>query len=292
MFGALELIADAQLTLGEGPSWDAENGLLYWVDIEQYRVYTYDPAKGELRHRDVGQYVGAVAPRQGGGLVMALQHGFYTYDPATDTTKLIAEPEAHLPNNRFNDGKCDPAGRFWAGSMSLVGESGTGKLYRLDSDGTATPMVDGVSCSNGLAWSPDQQTMYYIDTPTMQVVAYTYDIDTGDIRDSRTAVRFERGMGAPDGMTIDAEGMLWIAHWGGWRVSRWNPNTGEKLTEIAVPAAHVTSCVFAGTDLTELYITTARTGLDAAALEQQPQAGGIFRVKTDVKGMPTYSYQG
>lgn len=287
-----ELIADVKAELGEGPSWDARRELLFWVDIEGHQVHEYNPTDGTDRTIPVGRHVGAVVPMEDGGLLIAGRDGFYTLDPHTGELEAIAKPEHEPAGNRFNDGKCDPSGRFWAGTMSMKHESNKGALYRLDSDKSLHTILDGVSTSNGLAWNADGSVLYYIDTPTLKVAAYDFDAASGTISNPRTAVEFPEGEGYPDGMAIDAEGMLWVAHWGGWKVSRFNPATGERLMEIPVPAEQVTSCAFGGEELDELYITTARTGIPEDRLKEQPAAGGLFRVNPGVKGTPTVSYRG
>lgn len=288
----LELIYDAKATLGEGPCWDQDKQVLYWVDIIKGRVHVHNQKDETNQVFEIGQYVGTVSVAESGELILALQHGFYLFDMETRELKPIDDPEKELPNNRFNDGKCDPAGRFLAGTMSLIGEGNVGALYSLDKDFTVKKLVDYVGCSNGLAWSADFQTMYYIDSPTKQVVAYDYDLKTGNIQNKREVIRIPEGEGVPDGMTIDEEGMLWVAQWGGYKVSRWNPQTGERIYTISVPVAKVTSCVFGGENRDELYITTASEGLSEAELKEQPLAGGLFRYKVGVKGAPMYKFKG
>ncbi len=289
----VDLVLDAKATLGEGAIWDSTAHRLYWVDIDGCAVHIFIPADGKNESLDTGQPVGTVVPRQSGGLAVALQHGFATLDPETGVIAFITDPEAGLPN-RFNDGKCDPAGRFWAGTMPY--ENGApadgGTLWCLYPDGRAEKRVSGVRCSNGIAWSLDARTLYYIDTPTMQVRAYDYDNATGDIENPRVVVEVPAEQGYPDGMTIDSEGKLWVAHWDGWQVVRWDPETGEKISSISVPAQRVTSCAFGGADLDELYITTARTGLSDSDLESQPNAGGLFRTQPGVTGIEAFSFAG
>lgn len=288
----LELIVDAKADLAEGPCWDRERKVLYWVDIVGKKVHMYDPNQLQSRTIEVGQYVGAVVPRKSGGLMLAMHHGFYSLDLETEALVPIADPEREKENNRFNDGKCDASGRFWAGTMELDGKKGEGSLYCLDRNLDVRTVLQNVSISNGLGWSPDHKTMYYIDTPTRQVAAFDYDLDTGTISNKRTVVSIPEGDGDPDGMTVDEEGMIWVAHWGGSRVSRWNPSTGECLEEIPVPASQVTSCAFGGDHLDELYITTARLGLGQNDRLNEPHAGGLFRIKVNVRGLPSHPFAG
>jgi len=290
--GELELVLDAKSVLGEGPSWDARRQCLYWVDIEGRKIHIYDPKSGSDREIEVPQRVGAVVPRASGGLVAALHDGFYAVDPDTGAVQPLVRSAEATEDVRFNDGKCDAAGRFLAGTMSISGVPQSGILYSLHTDLSVHKMVEQVTTSNGIAWSPDHKTMYYIDSPTKQIVAYDYDLDSGTIRNGRAVIRIPDGQGVPDGMTSDTEGMLWIAQWGGYRVTRWNPHNGECIATVSVPAARVTSCVFAGDDLSELYITTASVGLTDEQRKEQPHAGGLFRIKTNVRGMPTFAFEG
>lgn len=290
-----ELEYENQALLGEGPVWDHRAQRLYWVDIEGFNVHVYDPATREHGVLNVGQFVGSLAVRQAGGLIAALKSGFALLDPATGALTSLADAESHLPGNRFNDGKCDPAGRFWAGSLSLDEENGQGKgnLYCLYADHSVQLKVPGVWISNGLVWTHDARTMYYIDSPTQQVVAYDYDLATGNIANPRVVINVPaREMGYPDGMTIDEEGMLWIAHWDGGHVCRWNPQTGEELAEITVPVSRPTSCVFGDEDFGTLYITSARTRLSEEKLAGQPLAGSLFKCRPGVRGLPLDEFAG
>ncbi|MFE5322504.1 SMP-30/gluconolactonase/LRE family protein [Paenibacillus sp. NPDC056579] len=288
----LELVLDAKATLGEGPCWDQRSGLLYWVDIKENAVHAYDPHQGTNRTVHLDQMVGAAVARESGGLVLALQHGFHLLDMTTEQLTFLADPEKELTDNRFNDGKCDAAGRFWAGTLSFEEKEPVAALYCLETDGTVRQALDGVIVSNGLGWSPDGRTMYYVDSMTRKVSAFDFEVETGRLSGRRTIVTIPEGGGFPDGMAVDEEGMLWVAQWDGWQVSRWNPSTGEQIGAIRVPAARVTSCAFGGPNNDELYITTARTGLSEESLAGQPLAGGLFRVKPGVAGLPTYRYGG
>lgn len=292
MQASAELLLDARAVLGEGAIWSASRQVLYWVDILGETVHVFDPLTGRDQSWPVGQSVGTVVPRVRGGVLLAVRDGFAEMDDQTGRVRLLVRPAEHRDGLRFNDGKCDPAGRFWAGTMALSGGGPVGRLYRFDPDWQVTPVLDGITCSNGIAWTPDQRTMLYIDTPTMRVDAFDYDAATGTIARRRPVIAIPEGMGFPDGSTIDAAGMLWIAHWDGARVTRWNPRTGEQIGQVTVPAPRVTSCAFGGPRLDQLYITTARTGLDAQQLRQAPLSGGLFVATPGVGGLPASEFAG
>jgi sugar lactone lactonase YvrE len=288
----VELILDAKATLGEGSIWDARHQVLYWIDIMNSQVHVYDPTAQYNRMIQLDQMVGTVVPRKSGGLMVAVHHGFASLDLETEQMDIVADPERDLPENRFNDGKCDPAGRFWAGTLSLEGKQGACNLWRLDADLSTHKMLEGVSVSNGIVWTADRTTMYYVDTPTRRVDRFDYDHDTGEIANRRVAVRIPEGMGFPDGMTIDSEGMLWVCLWQGGKVSRWDPETGELLQTVDLPASNVTSCAFGGGSLDQLYITTARINVSDEQLQEQPLAGGLFRAEVGVSGVPAFEFAG
>lgn len=290
--GKAELVVDAKANLGEGPVWDEKEQCLYWVNITEPSIHRYDPATGADSKVLTDQFVGAAVRRESGGFIAAMKDGIYILNEQGKRLKFLGDPESDLPQNRFNDGKCDRLGRFWAGTMSMNGGKKMGALYRVDPDGAITKVLEDISLSNGLAWSPDWQLFYYIDTPTKEVWAFDYSEEEGRLSNQRVVYSFKEGDGVPDGMTIDAEGMLWVAHWGGYKVSRIDPHQGVVLEEIRVPAKQVTSCTFGGSNLDELYITTARGGLDADELNQYPHAGGVFRVKLAVRGIRSYSFKG
>ncbi len=278
--------------LGEGPVWDSKTGCLYWVDILAGHIHRFKPATDEFKTTKLNQMVGAVALCANGDMLAALQNGLSIIDQDTGQLVCVNHPEKHLPQNRFNDGKCDPAGRFWIGTMAIDESPGAGSLYMLGADGVLSLKIKGTTISNGMAWSADYQTFYYIDTPTLQVVAYDFNIIDGSISNKRTVITIDEKDGYPDGMTIDSEGMLWIAHWGGWQVTRRNPATGETLFKLPMPVANVTSCTFCGDNLTDLYITTAQKGLSTDELAQQPGAGYLYVWKNcGYKGLPAFEYQ-
>jgi sugar lactone lactonase YvrE len=292
MSAEVELVVDAKATLGEGVIWHAAKACLYWVDIEAGLVHAFEPRTGRDRAFRVGTKVGSVVPRTRGGLMLAVKAGFASFDPDDGMLTVVAERETDIPANRFNDGKCDPAGRFWAGTMDEGLAAGRGSLYRLDADMSVHRMIEGVTISNGLAWSLDRRVFYYIDTSTRAVAAFDYDDATGAISGRREVVAVPEKLGYPDGMAIDAEGRLWVAHWGAGAVCRWNPDDGTLMERIDVPAAHASSCAFGGEDLCDLYITTARSGLSEAQLAEQPLAGGLFRARPGMKGVPAFEFAG
>ncbi len=285
-----ELVLDTKSELGEGAIWNYKTGELIWVNIKGEILNFYNPKTESNREMFTGQMIGTVVPAESGKVMVALQNGIYSYDPDSGAKKLIVDPEADKPDNRFNDGKCDPAGRFWVGTMSLVGAKNAGALYRLDADSTIHKMIDGVGISNGIVWSADKSKMYYIDTPTRKVMGYDYDNETGDISNPKVAVEIPDGIGYPDGMTIDKKDNLWVALWGGSAVACFNPENGELLRKIEVPAKNVTSCAFGGDDLGTLYITTARESTSDEDLERFPHAGGVFKVRPGVKGVKAHFF--
>jgi len=287
-----KLVIDAKATLGEGPCWDERTNSLYWVDIEGKKLHVYDTKKNVDQSFDVGQHLGACVLRESGGLVLAMEKGLYFFDLDTKQITFIADPEEGVSTNRFNDGKCDTYGRFYAGTMAFNGSEGKGSLYCLHNDLTITTLLSNVTISNGIAWNERKGKMYYNDTGVNKVYVFDYDSQTGGLSNQTVAIDIAKEHGGPDGMTIDNEGMLWISHWGGAKVGRWNPENGELLFEVNVPASHVTSCTFGGENLDELYITTARIGLGEEQIMKQPMAGGVFKIKTDVTGAPSYRFKG
>ncbi len=278
-----QLILDAKATLGEGPAWDSKTQTLYWLDILEKRIYAGTRILAEL-----DDFVGCLAPRRNGNLLVGKRFSFVDLEPATGQVTVLASV-SEPSENRFNDGKCDPAGRFLAGSMDMNEKDPSGALYSFDGK-QVTRLLNGVTISNGLAWSVDHKTFYYIDTPTREVRAFDYDVANGQIANPRVAFTVPESLGWPDGMTSDTEGNLWIAMWGGAQVTKWNPNTGKLLEQIPVPALHTSSCVFGGRDMNELYITSARKGMSEADLKKYPLAGGLFKVITNVVGMQTFEF--
>jgi sugar lactone lactonase YvrE len=285
-------VLNVKANLAEGPVWLDDRRLLLWVDIESSLVCMFDPTTSKNQTWKLPSHVGCVAPTTKGDFLAATQQGFVRFDPDTGDVRSIVDPEADIPRNRFNDGKCDPQGRFWAGTISYDRTPEAASLYRLDSELSVHKMLSHVSTSNGLTWSLDGKTFYYIDTPTRRVDAFDFESETGEINNRRTILRVPEDIGKPDGMTIDSEGMLWIALWGGWAVTRWDPHMGQMIGKVQVPVERVSSCCFGGDGYDTLFITTARTGLSTEAVEKQPLAGGIFAAQTGHRGFPCYRFAG
>ncbi len=291
MVGDVELVLDARADLGEAPSWDGNARLLIWVDITNGLVHRFDPGTERDEVFEIGQPVGAAVPTSDGRVALAANSGFMLLDPATAEVDPIVELEDPQPGTGMNDGKCDLAGRFWAGTKGAEGGRAFGSLYRLDADRRLTKVLTDVTTSNGLGWTPDQRTMYYIDSPTYRIDAFDYDLTSGAISNRRPQVEIPRSWGLPDGMTVDEDGFLWVAFWGGSAVRRLAPD-GRVDATVRVPVTQVTSCAFGGPDLSELFVTSARSGLTDAALSEQPFAGGLFRVRPGVRGLPSRPFGG
>jgi sugar lactone lactonase YvrE len=273
---------------GEGPLW--HDSKLYYVDIESHLVIAFDPASGSEQSWNVGERVGCVVPRASGGLVIAGDSGFRFLDPVSGKLTPIADPEPQLPDNRFNDGKCDPAGRFWAGTISLVKNTGTAHLYRLDPDLSVHHMHGGVTNSNGIVWNKAADTLFYIDTPTQKILAFDFDNAAGTISNQRTVIDTAALDGSPDGMAIDENDCLWVAMCHGGCVHCFDPSSPSPhipLNTLKVPAAETTAPAFGGPDLADLYITTGRS-----KIAQGPLDGRLFVAQPGVKGAPSFAFNG
>lgn len=286
----VELAYQSNDILGEGPVWSAEEQALYWIDIWRPALRRWQPGSGQFKSWAMPAPIGSFTLRAGGGAVVALKNGLHWFDFEQARATLLIDPEADRPDTRFNDGKCDRLGRFWAGTLDDDGEKlPKGSLYRLDANGSLHTVRGQVTVSNGLGWSPDNRTMYYTDSPTRTIVAYDFDLDSGSISNERLFARVEAGF--PDGLTVDAEGYVWSARWDGWQVVRHAPD-GSVDRVIEMPVARPTSCMFGGPELRHLYITSARFGLSDEALTVQPLAGGVFVLETDVPGLPEPRFAG
>ncbi|MGW1747919.1 SMP-30/gluconolactonase/LRE family protein [Streptomyces sp. NPDC002092] len=279
---AYEVAVRAEATLGEGPTWDAAAGRLIWIDILGARVHTYDPVTGRRTTRVTDQHVGAAKPRAGGGLVLNLRDGVGLVDP--DGTFRWLHHEV-VPGRRANDAAVAPDGSLWAGTMRYDEAAGGGTLSRFTGDGSVELVLDDVAVSNGTGWSPDGRLMYYIDSPTRQVDVFHHE--DGRVTDRRRFAQIEDGAGFPDGLTVDADGCVWVALWDGAAVRRYTPD-GELDRVIELPTPRVTACAFGGPDLTDLYITTARVGLTAP----HPVAGSLLVVPGAGKGLEQPAFRG
>ncbi len=282
MTSAYEVAVRAEATLGEGPTWDAAAGRLLWIDILGSRVNTYDPVSGRRTSRTTDQHVGAAKPRVGGGLVLNLRDGVGLLDPDDTFRWLHHEPVA---GRRANDAAVAADGSLWAGTMRYDEAPGGGTLSRITGDGTADVVLDDVAVSNGTGWSPDGRLMYYIDSPTRRVDVF--DFADGRPLNRRPLVQIEEDAGFPDGLTVDADGCVWVALWDGGAVRRYTP-AGELERVIDLPTPRVTACAFGGADLTDLYITTARVGLSAP----HPVAGSLLVVPGAGKGLAQPAFAG
>ncbi|CAL9580506.1 SMP-30/gluconolactonase/LRE family protein [Streptomyces sp. enrichment culture] len=279
---AYEVAVAAEATLGEGPTWDPATGRLLWLDILGMRLHTYDPVTGRRTVRTTPQHVGAAKPRAGGGLVLNLRDGVGLLDPDDTFRWLHHEP---VPGRRANDAAVAPDGSLWAGTMRYDEAAGGGTLSRITGDGTARTVLDDVTVSNGTGWSPDGRLMYYVDTPTRRVDVFDYDSE--GIRNRRPLAEVEEGAGYPDGLAVDADGCVWVALWDGGAVRRYTPD-GTLDRVISLPTPRTTACAFGGPTLTDLYITTARTGLDAP----HPLSGSLLVIPNAGKGLPQPPFEG
>jgi sugar lactone lactonase YvrE len=281
--------------LSEGPRWHDERHELLWVDIlgGQFHRGTVraDGGLGDQQTVTLDRHVGAVAPFADGGYVLAAGPGFLLLDDVGEIHEL-AQPEAGRTDVRMNDGACDPTGRFWAGTMGYDESPGLGSLHRLELDGTCSTVLTGLTIANGIGWSPDERTMYLNDSGTGRLDAFRFDGPTGSISERRTLVQIDPQDGTPDGLTVDGEGGIWVALWGGGAVHRYGPD-GSLLTRVPLPVQRPTSCAFGGPSMSTLFVTTAREGLDDLALAQQPGAGLVFAINgLAVQGVACLPYRG
>ena len=280
----VEPIVKIGATLGEGPFWHPIHQMLYWVDIEEKILHGLEPHTKRHREWPVSKRLGTVAPALNGNLILGLQGEIASFDAVSGTMESLVRIEPDAPDNRCNDGKCDPWGRFWVGTMHVECKPGEGSLYCLDTNLQLHKVLSGLTIANGMEWSPGGEYMYFIDSVTYCVKRYRCDREHVSLAEEKIVLRFEEDGGMPDGMCADSEGMLWIGFWGGKRVGRYDPVTGQHLGDVEVPAPHVTSCCFGGKDLTTLYITTAQEGLSQKQTEQYPLSGSLFTCNTNIRG--------
>ena len=286
--GEINCVADVKAILGEGPAWAPRENALYWVDINGRRIFRL--RDGATRSWDTPMKIGSICPREQGGFVVGTENGLaFTEQPFTQFD-LFADPDAAFPDNRFNDGKTDREGRYWAGTMDNRERQASGTLYRLDANRRLAAIDSGYRVTNGPAFSPEGRTMYHSDTALQLIYAFDLDAD-GGAANRREFLRFGKGDGFPDGMTVDADGCLWVAFWDGWCIRRFSPS-GERLQEIKTPVQRPTSVAFGDTDLKTLFITSARRDLQGTELDAQPLAGGLFAADVGVAGIAERPFRG
>lgn len=288
---AVEVVQRAQALVGEGPVWLGAEAKLIWTDIKGLRLYALDPSTGVAQSWRAPERIGSLIPRARGGFVALAKSGVKLTDVPFAKFEPVAHPDGDRPHNRFNDAKCDPRGRLWAGTMDDNEVEASGRLYRLNDLADVWRFKDNVNLSNGLGWSPDGRKMYFVETLGHVIWAYDYDLDGGVPSNERVFAEVPSGEGYPDGICVDADGCVWLAHWGGWRVTRFAPD-GRVERVLKMPVPQVTSCAFGGADLDTLYITTAAIGLDAAALAKAPLAGSVFAFRPGVSGVPVAAFSG
>lgn len=289
--GKVHTLLKAGARLGECPRWDERTGTLFWVDIDSHRLHALDPATGETGLLQLDEEIGCFALREQGGFVAGLRSGFAFIASLEGGVEPVCDPEADLPHQRFNDGRCDPAGRFVAGTLNPRKDALSGHFYSLDSDHRARRLVGENWTSNGLAFSPDGSRLYYSDTPHHVIYVCDYDPASGEVANQREFFRFPEGWGRPDGAAVDSEGCYWSALYAGARLVRISP-AGHIVNTVAVPALYPTMLAFGGPDLSTLYVTSARGSCSPEELAQYPHSGAIFSVEAGVVGLPEPRYRG
>jgi len=284
------LLVDSKNQLGEGVLWHPDEKVLYWVDITGELLNCFDPVNGITEKWPLGAMPGTVVPAAPEGLVIAMDNGIFLFKRGEKPVRLCNFPDPPDPKNRFNDGKCDPSGRLWVGTMNKQVKAKAGSLYCFDGE-VLIPVLSGLTIPNGMAWSADHSRFFFTDTADHAINAFDFDNLTGSISNKRRIIEVPPGMGDPDGMTIDREGKLWIAHWGGSCVARWDPGNGQLLETVKVAAPHVTSCTFGGDNLQTLYISTAREDLSEDRLNEFPQSGGLFFYSPETGGTAPFFFE-
>ncbi|MDR2478203.1 MAG: SMP-30/gluconolactonase/LRE family protein [Treponema sp.] len=286
-----ETLLESRAVLGEGPVWDERRAVLYWVDIDGKKLHQYTPLDGKDRVMNMEQRPSAVFLTGGSDILLALEDGIHRLRPDGTSEVFAYTPEKDIAESRLNDGKCDSRGRIWVGSMDMCCRAGQGALYRIGKDGQCSRMLDKVTISNGLCWSPGDQYLYYIDTPSEMLWRFDFDIEKGLLSNRTGIIDYSGERGSFDGMTIDSAGNVWIAQWGGFQVSCWDPSTGKKLEVIEVPAPNVTCCTFGGAEMDQLFITTA-AGEGGPGRDEYPHAGNVFVCRPGITGCYTQRFGG
>lgn len=279
----LVTLSNYKAILGEGPVYDKDLNRLYWVDIEGKKIIVNDLNTGTETFYDMPDLVSSLCVIDDKRVIATIRHAFYIVDLSKNSLQKVAEVETEIESNRFNDGKCDKLGRYWAGTMNMIERKPTGNFYKLEGN-KIVKVLEGLTISNGLGWDIEDKVMYLIDTPTRKVFMFDFDLQRGEIYNKKIAVDFGNEPGNPDGMAVDEEGFIWVAHWGGGKVSRWNPRNGKKVFEIKVPATYVTSVTFGTPEMNYVFISTA-------GKSQDPLAGKLFTTRVDVRGLPNYRFK-
>lgn len=290
MMGEPKLLLSAQTELGECPVWDAGRNTLFFMDIVGRKLHAYDWGSGQDRVLELPALGGALALAQDGRLIAGLQTGVHIIDPDTGSIKFLIDPEQDKPDHRLNEGKCDPEGRFWFGSISTVGRFPTGCLYRLETDGSVTKVLDDISVPNTMAWLRDGRHMIFADSVKKQIWGFTYDAESGSISDREVFIDVSDFQGIPDGVAVDEDDGLWIAEFGGAAVHHYSAD-GKPIEKVTLPASQVTSCVFAGPELRHLVIVTAKRLLDESGRKAQPHSGDLFVVEPGVRGLQPHLFK-
>jgi sugar lactone lactonase YvrE len=286
------MILHAQAELAEGPLWHPEEERLYWTSILAKELHCLDPVSGKDTCFPANIEIGSFAFARSGGFIAACTDGFYriTIENGMAKTYFLCDPDRERGHSRFNDGKCDSAGRFLAGSIHL--ENVSGGLYSIGIDKNCVKLLDNISVANGISFSLDNKTLYYIDSPTRTIMAYDYDVDIGSVGKGKICIEITEGIAVPDGMTIDSDGNLWVALWQGGKVVCYNPHSGKVLAEVITGVSRTSSCIFGGKDYSVLYITTAWERALPEERMKEPFAGDLFCVDVGVKGLASYTFGG
>ncbi len=278
-----KLVQDCRSELGEGPLW--HDDALWWVNIMTGSLNRLTRDRGVIRSRSIGGMLGAAIPTESGHWLLGTDRGFLLLEWESGDIEPVANPEGSHSRIRFNDGKVDPAGRFWSGSMHIDAASGAGSLWRLEPDGRYSRQLSDLTIPNGMAWNDDASQFYFIDSPTRQVDVFDFDLASGTLANRRCAVDLKDEAGDPDGMCIDLDGNLWVAMFGGSQVLQLDPLRGSVLTRIPLPVSQVTSCCFGGDDMSTLFVTSAWGGLRADQKNREPSAGSLFSIRTATTGL-------
>jgi sugar lactone lactonase YvrE len=284
------LLYKSECKLGEGPMWSEKRNSCLWVDIDGSGFYECNWRTAEVKQWEVEQKISLIVEAKNGKLILGMENGLAAFDTETNVLNWLIDIERNVSANRSNDGACDVAGRLWIGTMAKDFTPHKGSLYCIEKDMSVMKKLDKLTISNGLTWSLDNSRMYFIDSKTQCVQCFLFDAEKAEIKFEKVVIEIDKKLGTPDGMTIDEEGMLWIAHYDGFAVGRWNPATGKLLEKLELPVPQVTSCAFGGENLDNLIITTAREKMKEEDLKKYPDSGNIFVAKTNVKGVTRFRF--